>query len=147
MTLPELPAIEGAGEPAVVEEAEEQPVGPGELEYEKGIEVRADGTLWRDGGRLMTRAMILEEQGASEGMMWSMPPGATMVEELPTPKRRRRRRKARPAEAAINPRLTAMARELRDRWHERPELVARPRATHDVRRALGEGGDARKLAA
>ena len=140
--LPELPAIEGAGEPAVIEEAEEQPVGPGELEYEKGIELRADGTLWRDGGRLMTRAMILEEQGASEGMMWSMPPGVTMVEELPVPvpKRRRRRRKARPAEAAIDPRLTAMARELRDRWHERPDLVALPAARHDVRRAIGAGG-------
>ncbi|HEV7302099.1 MAG TPA: hypothetical protein VGN72_22370 [Tepidisphaeraceae bacterium] len=37
--------------------------------------------------------------------------------------------------AKIDPRLTAMARELRDRWSERQDLIlAPPAAAHDVRR-------------
>ena len=44
-----------------------------------------------------------------------------------------------PARPAIDPRLLAMARELRDRWAERADLIAEPSAVHDVRRTLGAG--------
>jgi hypothetical protein len=117
------------------------------LQYPKGIEER-DGFLWQDGKRLMTRAMILNEQNAMPGGMWFIPEDATMVEALPEAKVVKPKRKTKKVEQPIDPRLTAMARELRDRWHERPELVARPRAKHDVRRtALPEQSPTLRLAA
>ena len=53
-------------------------------------------------------------------------------EEVAAPK------KVRPKPAALDPRLTALARNLRDHWAERAELILAPPAVHDVRRSLLE---------
>ncbi len=116
---------------------------PPMLRYPDGIEAR-DGHLWQDGKRLMTREMILREQHASTGSMWFIPDDATMVDALPEPvvvKPKKQRKTARRVEKPIDPRLTAMARELRDRWHERPELAALPTPKHDVRRTMLPAGE------
>jgi hypothetical protein len=87
----------------------------------------------------MTRQMILAEQNAHGGGMWFVPDDATLVAELPAgevvkPKRRRVRKK--PVEKPLDPKVVAMARELRDRWHEQPERIALPQPKYDVRRIV-----------
>ncbi len=51
-------------------------------------------------------------------------------EEVAAPK------KVKPKPAALDPRLTALARNLRDHWAERAELILAPPVVHDVRRSL-----------
>jgi len=113
----------------------ERPVPPADrLVYPDGIEER-DGFLWKGGKRQMTREMILREQGAPPGGLWYIPGDAELVAELPTPTLvKAKAKKAKPKEKAIDPRLVAMARELRDRWFERQETAALPMPRHDVRR-------------
>ncbi len=117
--------------------------------YPDGVEER-DGFLWQDGKRLMTREMILTEQHAQPGGMWFIPADATMVPALPVAKvvkPKRKRKKAKPVERPIDPRVEAMARELRDRWmeHEATQPML-PKPRHDVRRvALPEAAAAEPL--
>ena len=108
--------------------------------YPKGITER-DGFLWRGGKRLMTHAMIVEEQDTTPNGLWFIPDDAELVEEADLPRPRRAVTKGnKPPAAKLDPRMAAMARELRDRWFERPDLVALPAARHDVRRAVEAGG-------
>ena len=53
-------------------------------------------------------------------------------EEVPAPK------KVKPRAAALDPRLTAMARALRGRWAEESKQVGSAAAKHDVRRVEGD---------
>ena len=127
--------------------AEARPTGARSRSYPKGVTER-DGFLWRGGKRLMTHEMILKEQNATPHSMWFIPDDAELVEEADLPRPRRAATKAdKPPAAKLDPRMAAMARELRDRWFERPDLVALPAARHDVRRALAEAGDGRESVA
>jgi hypothetical protein len=66
-----------------------------------------------------------------KGGLWFAEEGI-VVEPLAEPEK-----KPKP-KATIDPRLTAMARELRDRWSERAELILPGPAAHDVRRMIAQ---------
>ncbi|MEM7806675.1 MAG: GNAT family N-acetyltransferase [Planctomycetota bacterium] len=112
------------------------PDGRGSLRYPDGIEER-DGVLWKDDKKLMTREMIQASQNVNAGGMWFIPRDVQLVEQLPEPEviePKRKKKKAKLKDQPVDPRLVAMARELRDRWHERPELAPLPSPKYDVRR-------------
>ena len=119
-----LPAVEG--EPAGEVEETPRSKWPRRRKVTKSRVVMKQrphppGGLWFEGDLVPTEETY-------EEWAWFDVTGA----EVAAPK------KIKPTPAPLDPRLAAMARELRDRWGERPGAVAELPAKHDVRRAVAD---------
>ncbi len=131
--LPEGIGEVGAGSGAKSEPEEIGAVVKSRAEYAAKLEVwEAEMRTWEAKKAAYDAVMEEGRERAHRGMMWFAPeplPAAPVKPKLPA--------KLKPKQKAIvDRRLVAMARELRDRWMERPDLVRPALPRHDVRRAI-----------